>query len=480
MKIVLINPPLTAKDIFGDWDLSGVDTYCPPLGLLYIGAFLREHGHSPYIIDANSLKMSLDKLLESVVALDPDVVGITSTTVSITGANRIAEELKGQGLLSPIVLGGPHITAVPMETLEKFSAFDYAVIGEGEITSLELINGLSKNGPISQIQGVVWRDDSGKPIMNPPRPLIKDLDTLPLPAWDLLPNFPDGYPHSALETKRLPAATIITSRGCPHRCTFCDRAVFGNAVRHHSADYTLNLIRELKTKYGIKDLMIVDDNFLLNRKKLFTICDAIIQENLDLSWYCLGHVKYMTSDRLEKTNQAGCWIMEVGIESGCDRILQFIKKNTSKAEIATAVERAKKAGIKVKGNFIFGLPTETLESLEETIQFAKSIDISLFQQTFMTILPGCELSEHANKYGTYQEDWSKSTMYDVSFVPNGLTQDDLLKASKKAFRTFYLRPKIILENILSLTSLRAIRTSFLALAAFLKTMTRKNLSIGKI
>jgi radical SAM superfamily enzyme YgiQ (UPF0313 family) len=472
MNVVLINPPTSFDQVYGNWDLSALDTYCPPLGLLYLASYIREHGHEVHVVDVPALKWSLEDTLDFVLPLKPDVVGLSAMTTNVLNANDIAEGLKSNGLAAPIVIGGPHFTATPVETLERFSAIDYGVVGEGEITFLEFIQKISNNGDVNGLQGVVCRDADGNIVLNPPRPMIQDLSILPLPAWDLLPNFPDAYPHNALETKHLPAASIITSRGCPHKCTFCDRAVFGSVVRHHSAEHTLEMIRHLKNNYGIKDLMILDDNFLLDKKKLFHICDGIIGENMDLNWYCLSHVKFMTEDRLRKIKEAGCWIMEVGIESGCEKILRLLKRKTPKIKIANAMKRAKKEGIKIKGNFIFGLPTETRESLEETIQFATSIDISLFQQTFLTIWPGCELSEHADQYGHTEKDWGKLAHFQISFLPDGLTPEDLLQASKEAFRRFYLRPRIVLEILTSIRTLRAFKCALLGFRAFLKSIFR--------
>jgi anaerobic magnesium-protoporphyrin IX monomethyl ester cyclase len=207
---------------------------------------------------------------------------------------------------------------------------------------------------------------------------------LPLPAWDLLDDFPKSYPSSLLESKRLPSTAIMTSRGCPFSCTFCDHRVFGSRVRHFSADYALNMIRYLRENYGIRDLMILDDNFLIHKRKLFDICNAMISERMDITWYCLGHVKSMTAETLAKIKEAGCWFVEVGIESGNDQILRRIKKNANKAEIRKAVRKARTAGLKTKGNFIFGFPGETPEILEETIEFALSLDLDFFQQNFLT------------------------------------------------------------------------------------------------
>ena len=473
MRTVLIDPPTSHEQIYGDWDLSKVDTYCPPLGLLYIASLVREHGHTPHVLDLTARKWSLAQAVEFVTEIDPGLVGISAKTINIHNAARLAENLKQAGLDCPIVLGGAHITAVPVETLSRFEPFDLGVIGEGELTYLELIRRLQQGDPISDVQGIVRRGDFGEVLVNPRRPPIEDLDQLPLPAWDLLPEFPHGYKHSALETKRLPSASIISSRGCPYSCTFCDNAVFGTRVRHHSAEYTLKMIRHLEKEYGVRDLMILDDNFLLKRDKLNQICDSLVRDGDDLTWYCIGHAKFMTEDRMQKIREAGCWFIELGIESGCDRILKVIKKNTSKMEIAEAVRQARRAGLKVKGNFIFGLPTETKESMEESTQFALGIGLSHFQQNFLTIWPGCEISAEPEKYGALKGDWESMAHQRITYLPHGLTEADLIAASKSAFRRFYFRPVIIMETLLSLTSARAIKATLTAFVVFLRTIFRR-------
>jgi radical SAM superfamily enzyme YgiQ (UPF0313 family) len=478
LEVVLIDSPTSHEQEYGDWDLSKVATYCPPLGLLHIASFVRAAGHTPHVLDLTVRNWSLTKAVDFVTKTDPGIVGISAKTINIHNAVLLAEQIKGAGAECPIVVGGAHMTAAPAETMLRFPSIDIGVIGEGELTFLELVERTEQNASLADVFGTVYRDGLDQPVVNPKRPAIENLDELPLPAWDLLPNFPDGYTHSALETKRLPSASIITSRGCPYSCTFCDNAVFGTKVRHHSAGYTLRMIRHLADEYGVRDLMILDDNFLLKREKVHEICDSLISEGDDLTWYCIGHAKFMTEHRMQKIREAGCWFIELGIESGCDRILKTIKKNTTKKEISKAVHTARRAGLKVKGNFIFGMPTETKESLEETTRFALDIGLTHFQQNFLTIWPGCELSVNPAQYGELTGDWGNMAHQRITFLPYGLTEADLVQASKRAFRRFYLRPKIIFETFRSLTSLRAFSALVSAILVFLDTILRKTPNKG--
>jgi anaerobic magnesium-protoporphyrin IX monomethyl ester cyclase len=473
MDIVLIDPPTSHEQIYGDWDLSKVDTYCPPLGLLYIASFVRSHGHTVHVLDLTARNWSLAQAVDFIQSIKPGIVGISAKTINIHNAAVLADEIKETGADYPVVVGGAHMTAVPAETMEKFPSIDAGVIGEGELTFMELVERTEQKSSFSDVLGVVYRDGFGHLVINPPRPVIDNLDELPLPAWDLLPGFPGGYKHSALETKRFPSASIITSRGCPYSCTFCDNAVFGTRVRHHSAEYTVSMIRHLTKAHGVRDLMILDDNFLLKRDKVHQICDSLIAEGDDLSWYCIGHAKFMTEDRMQKIRDAGCWFIELGIESGCDRILKVIKKNTTKREIAAAVQTARNAGLKVKGNFIFGLPTETKESLNESIQFAKSIGLTHFQQNFLTVWPGCEISVDPGRFGEFSGNWKNMAHQRITFVPCGLTEKDLIEASRKAFREFYIRPRIIFETLKGTTSLRAAVSLWTAFGVFVSTVIRR-------
>jgi radical SAM superfamily enzyme YgiQ (UPF0313 family) len=454
MKVVLVDPPTSHEQLYGDWDLSKLDTQCPPLGLLYIASYIRERGHEPRVVDVPARRWTLEETVDFVRRYEPGCVGISAKTINIIPAARLAEAIRAAGLDCPIVLGGAHATAAGEETLQRFECFDVAVVGEGEVTFHELLERFEAGTSIEDLPGIVHRGEDGRVRATRPAEAIEDLDALPLPAWDLLPEFPHGYTHSPLETKRLPAASIITSRGCPYKCAFCDTAVFGRKVRHHGPEYTLRMIRHLRDTYGVRDLMILDDNFMIKRDKLFAICDEL--EHMDISWYCLTHEKLLTRDRLERVAKAGCWILELGIESGSDEILRRINKKTSTREIAEGVRLAREIGLKVKGNFILGFPGETKETLQETIDFATRSPMSM------------DPDAHGTSLGT----WENMAHQRITYIPHGLTETDLVDASKEAFRRFYLRPRVIMEVLRGLTSVRAVKNAVTAGLTFVRTLAR--------
>lgn len=472
MKVVFVDLPLSHEQFFGDWDLSPLETVCPPLGLLYIAAYVRKHGHEPSIIDVPNVRWTIEQAVEHVVRERPDAVGISAKTASVRALKQFSEQLRTRGVGCPIILGGAHVTAVPVETLERYPAIDIGVIGEGEATCLDVLNHLERGRPLDDVLGIVWRHPEHGIVRNPPRDVIMDLDELPFPAWDLLPNFPAAYPHSLFETKRLPAASVMTSRGCPFHCTFCDTAVFGARVRFHSPAYTLAMLRHLIDRYGVRDVMFYDDNFFINHDHLMGICDGMIEQGMNLSWYCLAHEKTMKPDRLARAREAGLWFIEMGVESGSDRILREIHKKTTTADIAEAATDARKLGIRTKGNFIFGLPLETRETLEETIRFAVESDLSFVQQSFMTVWPGSPISGNYRQYGSGLTDWDQLGHYKVTFVPHGLRAEDLMAASKEFFRRFYLRPRIVAEVARTLTSWRAVKAAAVCSYIFVKTIAR--------
>ena len=271
-KVVLVNPPMRPEQVYGSIVEWG--SISPPTGLCYIAAFLREKGYDVCIIDAEALKLDTTGTVEEILRQNPDMVGIACKTLWIVNAHTLAGKLKERIPQIPIVAGGNHVTALPERTLKEFPSFDILIIGEGEHTLLELIESLNTGGTLHNVNGLAFRAKDEIHITHP-RVRIRNLDDLPFPAYDLLPDMATRYTPVLTYVEKLPAFSIVTSRGCPGQCTFCDRKVFGNRLTTHSPEYILALIKELYHKYGIRYLVFDDDNLLLKKNHLFKLLDLL-------------------------------------------------------------------------------------------------------------------------------------------------------------------------------------------------------------
>lgn len=443
-KVVLITPPVTLKERYGK--LSGAANTLPSLGILYLAAVLRREGCAVSVIEASSLGLSLRELLDEIIAIDPEFVGISATTLSIFNASKLADEIKKNNGKMKIIVGGPHLTAIPEETMGLFKSFDFGVIGEGEETMRELINSLEQGGEISDVSGIVFRQGDSI-VRTDPRVFLDDLDKLPFPAWDLLADFPNKYHPPPFRFKKLPAVYIVTTRGCPYKCIFCDRSVFGNKCRGHSAEYILELIEYLYKKFGIREILIEDDTFVTFKSRLIEVCEGIINRGIKISWSCLGRADAVTPEILSLMKKAGCWSISYGIETGDPEVMKFIGKNITLDKIEQAVRLTKKAGILSKGFFIMGHPIDTHETIKKTIGFALSIPLDDISVSMMTPFPGSKLHDIASQYGEFEDNWRKMNELDIVFVPKGLTKNDLQRYSKEMLRRFYLRPRIMFNYI---------------------------------
>jgi len=462
MKIVLVNPPLTTEERYGVHFRSGGQT--PPLGLACLAAVLHDHGIDVRIVDG-TLFHSYEDVVANILGTSPDVVGLTASTVSIYNAARIAEMVKDRSFFTTTIIGGPHITAVPTETMARFPQFDLGVVGEAEGTILELLEAIDSvhyEGRLISTNSIVYRSRNDSIICTPRRPYIKNLDDLPMPAWDLLPDLATHYCPPVHTVKRLPAALLVTSRGCPMKCTFCARSVFGNATRAYSAEYVMQMIEELYYKYGIREFQFRDDNFLAFRKRLVELCERIhfhktAVNHLDITWSIAGRVDMVNPRILSLLHDAGCWQIWYGVESGSQRILDVINKKTKLDKIRDAIRMTKEAGISPCGFFMLGMPTETPEDIEATIRFSKELELDEAHFSFCTPIPGCEMYATATQYGEFNDDWWKMSMWNPVFVPWDLTEKQLVKYWKKATLGFYLRPRIVWGYLKRIKSLRHVK-----------------------
>jgi len=458
-KIIFTRTLLPFEEEYGH--LSKVGSVEIPNGLCYLAASTRKAGYKTEIIDAHALSLSNDKLVDLIINKNPKYVGISANTINIYTAADLAKKIKDLNPRIRIIVGGPHITAVPIETLKKFPEIDIGVIGEGEITTVDLLNNLEKKNDLKDVKGIVYRKDK-EIVITEKREFIKNLDDLSPPAFDLLPDFKKYYKPSAWSLHAKASALLVTSRGCSSQCIFCDRAVFGNVCRSHSAKYVMKIIRKLYHKYGIRHLRINEDNLLLFRDKIKEICNTIIGENLKISWSCFARVDCVNPELLRLMKRAGCWQISYGIETGEQKILDVEKKNITLEQIERAVKMTKKIGIRVVGFNMIAHPMETIRSMKKTIDFNKRLKVDDFKAEYLTPFPGTELYYTAEKYGVLDRDWRKMGVYrGPVFIPYGLTEELIVKWHKRGLWQFYLQPRVILSYIKQIRSLSDIKTLFL-------------------
>lgn len=453
MKVVLVNPPLTTEERYGVHFRSGGQT--PPLGLACLASVLREQDIDVRIVDGTLFDSYMDVVVD-ILRTDPDVVGITASTVSIYNAAKVAEMVKDRSFPTTTLIGGPHVTAVPRETMAMFPQFDVGVVGEAEETILELLDVFFRNHhELPTVRGIVYQG-KGESVLTERRPYIANLDDLPMPAWDLLPDLATHYCPPVHTVKRLPAALLVTSRGCPLKCIFCDRSVFGNKARAYSAEYVMAMIGELYTKYGIREFQFRDDNFLAFRPRLVELCRLIKESGLDIVWSIAGRVDIVNPEILSLLRAAGCWQIWYGVESGSQKVLDAIKKGTTLEKARKAIRMTKEARISPCGFFMLGMPTETKEDIEATIRLSKELELDEAHFSFCTPIPGCELHQDYPKYGDFDEDWKRENMWNPVFIPYGLSKKELVSYWKQASIGFYLRPRIIFNYIRRIRSFKHI------------------------
>lgn len=434
-RIILIHPPLSFEERYGE-SKSFTGHIHPPQGLCHLAAMFPEERFEVAILDAQALFMGVEDAVKEVVAFRPDYVGIMTFTISVHTVARvtdlIAEALPG----ARVILGGPHMSACPEETLRRYPQFDLAVIGEGELTLPELVEALEQGRDLAQVDGVIYRTGDGEVHRTAQRALVPNLDVLPMPRWDLLPHLPDHYRPSTMTYRRLPAVAVVTSRGCPHECTFCDRSVFGRRWRAHSPETVLAWIDHLVERYGIRDINFQDDHFMVDKKRLAAICGGIGERHPDLIWSTIGRADAVDARSVQFMKEAGCWQIAFGIESGSQRILDVLKKHETIEQIEEAVRIIKGAGMTVKGLFMAGCPTETRESLEETERFIRRLDLDYVSMSAFTPTPNTEIFKQWQEYGHWEgatpEEWHKMNLWEPIFIADGLTKEYLKQFIKRA------------------------------------------------
>ena len=418
----------------------------PSLGLLHLAAEVRMHGYQPSIIESDICDYQVDDVVDHIVAEAPPYVGITLFTVGVWTASLIARKVKETLPDTVILVGGPHISSMGKETMERFHEFDVAVVGEGEEITVNVLNTLESNGDLSEVLGIIYLDTSellAKAHQTPKWPINKQLDHLPMPAWDLLPDFPHKYRPAVYDFPRQPVASIAASRGCPFHCKFCDTSTFGASVRAYSPQRLFEIMQHLQSEYGIKHILFVDDLFTASRKRTTELCNLIIDSGMDITWSCASRVDVLKEDLLHLMKQAGCWEISFGLETGSNELLKKMDKSAKVEKSKEALRWTDNAGIRSKGLFMLGFPGETLDTIEQTRNFVRDVPLTIMHLTKFTPYPGSPI--YHDLYGTKIRDdhWKKMNGMNFLWSPEGISVDELDSHYKSILTSFYNRPKLI-------------------------------------
>ena len=424
----------------------------PQLGIAYLSSFLRTKGYNALIIDGLKNRLSNSRILEILQKENITLAGITCLSAYFNEVASLSRYLKINGIKT--IIGGVHPTFLPYQTLVETQA-DYVVCGEGEIPLLQLMeneisNVLLREGRAKKIKGVYSLNDfEAENIQLEKGEIVENLDELPFPDWwQMNPQTFPPAPHGAL-AKHFPIGTIFSTRGCPYSCKFCASPSFYNKkVRFRSAENVVDEIELLAKKYGVREIQFEDDNLTLNRTHIENICELLLSRNINLSFSCPNGIR---ADKIDNAlaklmKKAGFYYCALGIESANANILQNICKNETLDIMQNAISILNKNHIISQGFFVFGLPGETKESIEETIRFALRSGLERAQFLILDILPGSDLWTELQ--GQFVSNFSKNSYKEPEWIPEGLSRDDLLKAQSKAFGKFFLRPKSIIKNLL--------------------------------
>jgi len=331
------------------------------------------------------------------------------------------------------------VSAVPEPTLAMFPGFDYGVVGEGERSYPELIAG----GDPCAVAGLVWRD--GERVHANPRAEYLDgeaLDRLPEPAWDLVADFPLRFQPNVFNYRATPVASVVTSRGCPFSCTFCDRSTSGRRGRFHGVEYVVEMCRRLE-RLGVRHVLFYDDLFTVSRRRVVELCERFLAEGFRFTWSCNSHPNLLDAEHLRLMRRAGCWQIAYGIESGSQRVLDVVKHEVKIPRMLETLRQTRAAGIRVKGLLMMAHPTEGEDSLAATVDFLRTAPLDLAQVTKFTPYPGTPSYPTVHQHGTFDEDWERMNAMNWVFVPHGLTAEVLERWFRRAYRAFYTRPDVL-------------------------------------
>ena len=453
MNVLLINPLI--ENMITTNLPEFVDTergYYPPLGILYIASFAEKYtDHKIEVLDMVVEEIGYDKLGSEIKKRKPDIVGITTTTFTLVDSIITAKIIKNVDKDIKIIFGGPHAYIYPEETI-NIPEIDFLVLGEGEVTFTELLQKIDDYEGLKKVKGVVFK--YGDRIVNTGyRKFIEDLDSLPFPARHLTPY----KKYYSLIAKCNPITTMFTSRGCPYRCLFCHRPHMGKKFRARSPE---NVVEEMEecVSMGIHEILIYDDTFNIDKKRVLDICNLIKERGLDIYFDIRARIDRINKEMLVALKEAGCVRIHYGVESANQRILDILRKDITVEQAEKVVKMTKDAGIETLAYFMIGNPTETRDEILNTIKFAKKLKPDYCHFSVTTPFPATSLYKLGLEKGVFKDYWKEfATNPTKDFVPQlweeNLSREEVVKLLEYAYKSFYIRPSYVFKKILKVRSL---------------------------
>ncbi len=434
IDVILINPPNSFPvDDTVIQKRKGYSLY-PPAGIMYVAAALENNGLKVQIIDAVASGDSVGGIFESIALNNVPMVGISATTAQLRGSLQLATNIKERfDNKVSVGIGGPHVSADPA-FIERFSAFDFALIGEGEKTFPELVRAAREG---EQVKGVYYGER------------IEDLDSIVFPNRRLI-NSDDYY----IEPCGKHFATVITIRGCPFNCSYCSNPVGARHARFRSPKNVVDEIQHYIREFGIKHILFTDDTFTLNRKHAAGICEDLISRNIKILWSCETRAGLVDRELLELMYRAGCREISFGVESGSEEIRQkVLNKKVSNTDLITAFTECHRRGIDAHAFCILGVPGETKENMLETLDFTKKIKPDVLGLHLTVLFPDSALYKQAIEEGKIPEDvWDKYARGEIEdqpiYIPDGFSRQTMETMQKSIYLRYYYRPAYLARRFL--------------------------------
>jgi anaerobic magnesium-protoporphyrin IX monomethyl ester cyclase len=432
--VVLINPRATYY--------NEVAQKCyPPMHLLYLAAALRDEGFEPAVLDANAFRMTDRQIAEKIEAGKPLVVGLSLYSDILRQVRDMTRLVRNVSPESRIVLGGPHVSAVPVQTMEQFAEVDYALIGEAERSLVALCEALTRGEPVDQIPGIVYRRNGN--VITGPEAIFPELEEIPRPARDMVAQAYHQKRYYSILVRKKPVDTLFTSRGCPFRCGFCYN--FRQKYRYRTPEDVVDELTRIRER-GIRDVEIADDTFTGRRRRAIEIFDLILAEKLDISFRIKSRVDVFNEELAKKAREAGVYLVAFGMESGSQKMLDAMNKKATVEMNARACALTRKYKMLCHSSWLIGYPGETPETVAETLDFICKYRPSTVNVDVLRPYPNTDVYHLAASSGSLVGDWHPDAeelpWVRLPWAPEKKILEDL---SWKILRKVYFRPYYVWE-----------------------------------